>query len=144
MIPHVLLNLENMLGKSDQMRGLPSISLPFRKEFNKINNTKARIFDAIHHILWNRVFDVKNVILPYISNVFMAVFTLFTKLRCKMLMHAVISLPDATSYDKNMYSYLNGLEAFYCQGTCIYQHAYVHCVCADEQDDLRIGCSHMR
>ena len=31
MIPHVLLNLENMLGKSDQMRGLPSISLPFRR-----------------------------------------------------------------------------------------------------------------
>ena len=35
---HVLLNLLNELGKSDKMRGLPSILL-FRNEFNKFNKT---------------------------------------------------------------------------------------------------------
>ena len=32
---HVLLNLLNDSGKSDKMRGLPSILSLFRKEFNK-------------------------------------------------------------------------------------------------------------
>ena len=41
MSAHVLLNLLNELGKSDKMRGLPSILLLFRKEFNKFNNTGA-------------------------------------------------------------------------------------------------------
>ena len=36
---HVLLNLLNVLGKSDKMRGLPSIASLFRNEFNKFNNT---------------------------------------------------------------------------------------------------------
>ena len=36
---HVLLNLLNELRKRDEMRGLPSILLLFRKEFNKFNNT---------------------------------------------------------------------------------------------------------
>ena len=33
---HVLLNLLNEFGKSDKMRGLPSILLLFRNELNKI------------------------------------------------------------------------------------------------------------
>ena len=38
----VLLNLLNNLRKSDKMRGLPSIlSLFFRNEFNKFNNSEA-------------------------------------------------------------------------------------------------------
>ena len=40
---HVLLNLLNALGKSDKMRGLPSILLLIRNEFNKFNNTGARM-----------------------------------------------------------------------------------------------------
>ena len=41
MSAHVLLNLLNELGKSDKMRGLPSILLLFRNKINKFNNTGA-------------------------------------------------------------------------------------------------------
>ena len=44
MIAHFLLNLLNELGKSDKMRGLPRILSFFRNEFNKLNNTGARIY----------------------------------------------------------------------------------------------------
>ena len=32
------------------MRGLPSILLLFRNEFNKFNNTGARMLDSIYHM----------------------------------------------------------------------------------------------
>ena len=38
MSAHVLLDLLNELGKSDKMRGLPSILSLFPNEFNKFNN----------------------------------------------------------------------------------------------------------
>ena len=47
---HVLLNLLNMLRKIDKMRGLPSILPLFCNEFNKFNNTRARMSDSIYHI----------------------------------------------------------------------------------------------
>ena len=47
MSAQVLLNLLNELDKSDKMRGLPSILLLFRNEFNKFNNTGARMLDSI-------------------------------------------------------------------------------------------------
>ena len=50
MSAHVLLNLFNELGKSDKMRGLPSILLLFRNEFNKSNNIGARMLDSIYHM----------------------------------------------------------------------------------------------
>ena len=51
MSAHVLLNLLNELQKRDKMRGLASIlSLFFRNEFNKFNNTRARMLDSIHHM----------------------------------------------------------------------------------------------
>ena len=45
MSAHVLLNLLKELGKRDKikMRGLPSILFLFRNEFNKFNNTRARM-----------------------------------------------------------------------------------------------------
>ena len=47
MSAHVLLNLLNELGKRDKMRGLPrglpSILSLFLNEFNKFNNTRARM-----------------------------------------------------------------------------------------------------
>ena len=43
MSAHVLLNLLNELGKRDKMRGLPSILSLFGNEFNKFNNTRARM-----------------------------------------------------------------------------------------------------
>ena len=39
----VLLNLLNEYGKSDKVRGLPSILSLFCNEFNKFNNTGAHI-----------------------------------------------------------------------------------------------------
>ena len=67
MSAHVLLNLLNELGKRDKMRGLPSILSLFRNEFNKFNNTGARMLDSIYHMtlrsLWNLIFGVKNVII---------------------------------------------------------------------------------
>ena len=50
MSTHVLLNLLNELGKSDIMRGLPSILSLSRNEFNKFNNTRARMLDYIYHM----------------------------------------------------------------------------------------------
>ena len=47
---HVSLNLLNELGKSDTMRCLPSILLLFRNEFNKFNNTRARVLDSVYHM----------------------------------------------------------------------------------------------
>ena len=47
---HVLLTLLNKLGKRDKMRGLPSILSFFHKEFNKFNNTRARMLDSIYHM----------------------------------------------------------------------------------------------
>ena len=47
---HVLLNLSYELGKRDKMRGLSSILSFFRNEFNKFNNTRARILDSIFHM----------------------------------------------------------------------------------------------
>ena len=50
MSAHVLLNILNELGKRDKMRGLPSILSLFRNEFNKFNNTRARMLDSIYHM----------------------------------------------------------------------------------------------
>ena len=50
MSAHVLLNLLNKLGKRDKMRGLPSILSLFCNEFNKFNNTRARMLDSIYHM----------------------------------------------------------------------------------------------
>ena len=52
MSAHDLLNLLNKLGKRDKMRGLPSILSLFRNEFNKFNNTGARMFDSIYHMTY--------------------------------------------------------------------------------------------
>ena len=50
MSAHVLLNLLNELGKRDQMRGLSSILSFFRNEFDKFNNTRARMLDSFYHM----------------------------------------------------------------------------------------------
>ena len=50
MSAHVLLNLLNELRKSDKMRGLMSILLLFCNEFNKFNNTGARMLDSIYQL----------------------------------------------------------------------------------------------
>ena len=50
MSAHVLLTLLNELGKRDQMHSLPSILSLFRNEFNKFNNTRARMIDSMYHM----------------------------------------------------------------------------------------------
>ena len=50
MSAHVLLNLLNKLRKIDKMLGLPSILSLFRSEFDKFNNTKARMLDCFFHM----------------------------------------------------------------------------------------------
>ena len=64
MSAHVKLNLLNELRKRDKMRGLSSILSLFRNEFNKFNNTRARILDSIYHmtlkLLLNLISDVKS------------------------------------------------------------------------------------
>ena len=50
MSAHVLLNLLNELGKRDKMRGLSSNLSLFRNEFDKFNNTRARMLDSIYHM----------------------------------------------------------------------------------------------
>ena len=67
MSAHVLLNLLNELGKRDKMRGLSSILSLFRNEFNKFNNTRARMLDSIYHMtnsLKSLISGVKTLILP--------------------------------------------------------------------------------
>ena len=57
MSAHVLLNFLNELEKSDKMPGLSSILSLFGNEFNKFDNTGARMLDSIYHmtlrLLWN-------------------------------------------------------------------------------------------
>ena len=73
MSAHVLLNLLKELGKRDKMRGLSSVLSLFLNEFNKFNNTRARILDSIK-------------------------ISLKSYFCLSILLHDVISLPGATSY----------------------------------------------
>ena len=63
MSSHVLLNLLNELWKRDKMQGLMSILSLIRNNFNKFNNTRARMLDSIYHmtlrLLWNLTFGLK-------------------------------------------------------------------------------------
>ena len=71
MSAHVLLNLLNELRKRDKMRGLPSILSLFRNEFDKFNNTRARILDSIYHM----TLSVKSLYFCHLRNVVMDVIT---------------------------------------------------------------------
>ena len=62
------------------MRGLSSILSLFRNEFNKFNNTGARMLDSIYHMTFqltkDRIFGLKTPIFLYIlRNVIMDVST---------------------------------------------------------------------
>ena len=90
------------------MRGLPSILSLFRNEFNKFNNTGARMLDSIYHMTlrlhWNLISGVKTLQLRhYVRNVVMDVITFpvnrYTTSGLHILLHGVMSLPDATSYN---------------------------------------------
>ena len=63
MSAHVLFSLLSELGLRDKMRGLPSILSLFHNEFNKFNNTGARMLDSIYHVTlrlrWYLIFGIK-------------------------------------------------------------------------------------
>ena len=50
MSAHVLLNLLNELGEKIRCEAVPSILSVFPNEFNKFNNTGARMQDSIYHM----------------------------------------------------------------------------------------------
>ena len=78
MSAHVLLNLLNELRKRDKMRGLPSILSLLCNEFNKFNNTGARMLDFIYNMTNTFIshFGVKTFeFCHYIRNVVMDVIT---------------------------------------------------------------------
>ena len=111
MSAHVLLNLLNELGKRDKMRGLLSILSLFRNEFNKFNNTRARMLDSIYHItlrlFWNLISVVKTLwFCHYVHNVVMKVImfpkNLWTTSDLSILFHGAISLPDARQMIMNV------------------------------------------
>ena len=82
MSAHVLLNLLNVLGKRDKMRGLPSILSLFRNEFNKFDNTRARMLDSIYHMtntlksdFWRKYVIILSFFYNYVCNIVMDVIT---------------------------------------------------------------------
>ena len=112
---HVLLNLLNDLGKSGKMQGLLSILLLFRNEFNKFNNTGARMLDSIYHmtkLIKNCFFGVKTSRFCHLlRNVIMDVIrfpkNLLTTSGLSILLHRVISLPGTMSCDKYALFFFN-------------------------------------
>ena len=89
---HVLLTLLNKWGKRGKMPGLPSILSLFRNKCNKLNNTRARMLDSIYHMTLKLI---KNCIFHFPKN-------LQTTNGLSILLHSVISLPDATSCDNEI------------------------------------------
>ena len=80
MSAHVLLNLLNKFRKRDKMQGLPRIISLFRNEFNKFNNTRARMLDSIYHmtlrLLLNLISAIKTLkFCYYVCNVVMGIIT---------------------------------------------------------------------
>ena len=97
--------------KRDKMRGLLSILSLFRNEFTEFNITRPRMLDYLScdiKITLKSHFCRKNLIFCYyVHNVVMDVITfpvnLYTTGGLSILLHGVISLQDATSYDKPFY-----------------------------------------
>ena len=55
MSAHVLLNLLNEIGKKIIREALPSILTVFPNEFDKFNNTGARMQNSVYHMTLNRI-----------------------------------------------------------------------------------------
>ena len=69
MSAHVLSISLNELRKRDKMRGWLSIVSVFRNEFNKFNNTGARMLDSIYHmtlkLFWKHILGIKIILKTY-------------------------------------------------------------------------------
>ena len=95
------------------MRGLPSILSLVRNKFNKCNNTAAGMLDDIKITLksyfWGKKVIIASLLRPYDSR--KSENHLWFGL--SILLHGVISLPDALSYDtKGKLKTIDNLRAF--------------------------------
>ena len=101
-------NYWTSLGKEIKCEACWAFYLFFRNEFNKFNNTRARMLDSIYYmtlnILWNLISAVKRVILSLCTQRCYGRHNSSRKsvyhLWYSILMQGVISLLDAASYDK--------------------------------------------
>ena len=59
MSAHVLLNLLNSLGEKYKMRGFVEHLIGFPNEFNKFNDTEARMQNSIYHMILKSPFISK-------------------------------------------------------------------------------------
>ena len=75
-----LLNLLNELRKRDKMGGVLSIYFLFLNEFNKFNNTRARIIDSIYHMTLQLIWGKKVIIASLYTQVVMDVITFHVNL----------------------------------------------------------------
>ena len=110
MSTHVLLNLLSELRKRDKMRGFLSILSLFRNSFNKFNNIGARKLDSIYHITLklpkDHIFSENVKILPFFTQSYngphyVMLLNLFTTSGLLILLHGIILLPDAMSFDNS-------------------------------------------
>ena len=70
MSARIFIEFIKQVEKIDKIRGLPSILFLFRNEFDKFNNTVARILDSIYinydiKIILKSFFSVNVRVLPY-------------------------------------------------------------------------------
>ena len=82
------------------MQGLQSILSLFLNEFNKFNNIEARILDSIHHMTFKLFKNGSTCNYGMLLN-------LYTFIGLLILLHGVISLPDAMSG-------INMFQNFFC------------------------------
>ena len=90
------------------MQGLPSVLSLFRSEFNKFNSTGARMLDSIYHmtfiIIFKSYFCVKTLGFCHMRDVIAFPENFLTTSGLSIYCIVFFPLPDATSYDKNVYS----------------------------------------
>ena len=116
MSAHVLLNLLNELGKRNKMRGLPSILSLFRNEFNKFNNTRARMLDSIYHMT--------------------------NTLKSHFWRKNVMILPSCTQrcYGRHNVSRIS-VNHYSCIDTCIYSYSCLHPLSNERKSMFKSGDS---
>ena len=101
MSAHALLNLLNELGKRDKMRDLPSILSLFPNKFNKFNNTRAQMLYDIKITLKSHFCHKNVIILSLCTQRYYGRHNVSTS-GLSILLHGVISFPDARACDKDM------------------------------------------
>ena len=118
----VSLNLLNKFGISVKILGLPSILSLFCNNFKKFNNTGAQMLYSIYHMTLKLPLKIaflawKHQGLPsftqrYNGCHYAMLLNLLTTSGLSILLHGVISLPDATSCDNTCIQVLHRVYKF--------------------------------